>query len=390
MQNVKEQTNEKQMKNEKKILQFNNKNHKSSIIDKYQKIIQSKNENTKLVKESVLYILGFLVPGIFLITVHIILINQSGFINNSIVYRIFVELLKDLGGVLLAIGLISIGYEITVNRKLFDNISRLKHTIKDLQDTVSIASGAIDSGLTAVYTTREESKNAIREVLEELIADENNKEIEIKLLGISLGDYLCPHGGLHSIFRELIQLTKLKLSLLILEDKSQSALARASREEPHKFPQNIESQRLYENPEVLKAYESTRCHDELKTATDFIKDLLTRKEAQKESIDYVFAPSDSKKILADLYCATYDYSPMAFILILDEIMFVENYHLAGRGGEAPMLRISKHRESKRDKSTKLFNIYEQHYMVIKDNMSKKLKPELNTLHNQVDCPASEH
>jgi len=361
----------------KSIFSFTKKKKKRSIsLDKYECFYED-NDKKKLIKERIFYVLWFLLPGLIFIGIHLFLIDVVNTDTLSPFVNILIYLLKDFGGVLLAIGLITIGYEITVNRKLYSNIDRLKFTIKDLQDTVSIASGAIDSGLSAVYTTREESKNAIREFLEQLISDENKTDgdIEIKLLGISLGDYLCPHGGLHSIFRELVQLKNIKISLLILEDRSNSALTRALREEPHKFPKDKNFSNLSKDPEIIKAYDTTRCHDELKTATDFLKDLLFRKKAQEANLKLTFAPSDSKPILANLYCATYDYSPMAFILILDEIMFIENYHLAGRGGEAPMLRISKFREGKRDKRTRLFGIYEEHYEVIKYKMSKKIEPE---------------
>ncbi len=51
-------------------------------------------------------------------------------------------------------------------------------------------------------------------------------------------------------------------------------------------------------------------------------------------------------------------------------MFVENYHLGGRGGEAPVLKIDNNRRSSVSNDTDSLNIYERHfeYLVI---MTKK-------------------
>jgi hypothetical protein len=53
-------------------------------------------------------------------------------------------------------------YEIVVHKAVHDNIAKLGVSAEDLQRTFDIAEGAIESGLAAVYATRDEVNRAIR------------------------------------------------------------------------------------------------------------------------------------------------------------------------------------------------------------------------------------
>jgi hypothetical protein len=105
----------------------------------------------------------------------------------------------------------------------------------------------------------------------------------------------------------------------------------------------------------------TRCHNELKTATDFALELKTspcdepvsgaHNDIYISTVQVVRAAFDFKQ---------YDCAPVVFILIIKDTMFVENYHLAGRGGESPMMQISRYQRGTK-KPSQLFKTYEKHF-----------------------------
>jgi len=228
---------------------------------------------------------------------------------------------------------------------------------------VAIASGAVESGLTAVYATREECLTKIKELLEDILDHiQNNKpvdKVDIKILGISLGDFLCPHGSLQPVFRELLKHSEFKLELAIVKDGCNSAIFRAIREEYGKFDAaDIEGKsfiNIIRDPKVKEVYNRTKCHDELKTATDYLCDIITRHTIDRDR------PAVDTVLNADIDAFVYKSNPMVFMFLLNEDMFIENYHLAGRGGEAPILRVAKYKKQGSKETSKLFQIFMGHF-----------------------------
>jgi len=54
-------------------------------------------------------------------------------------------------------------------------------------------------------------------------------------------------------------------------------------------------------------------------------------------------PSIKEIVAAELHVYTYAIHPMVFMFAMGNEMFVESYHLAGRGGEAPILQVSQYK-----------------------------------------------
>ena len=198
-------------------------------------------------------------------------------------------------------------------------------------------------------------------ILEEMEDMESGSTL--RLLGISLGAFLCPHGALHGAFRKLLERKDITIEVLILDTNSDSAINRAQFEEPRFF---------FNAKDVHEAYQHTRCHNELKTATDFAQDLADRcyYRDQKPSGQLPFDAPIEPKINAKFEYLVYDSSPLCYLVIFDESMFLESYHNAGRGGESPVLKISK-QSGETTEITSLFKIYEYHYEVMKGKSSKR-------------------
>ncbi|MBN1805357.1 MAG: hypothetical protein JW837_08915 [Sedimentisphaerales bacterium] len=301
-------------------------------------------------------------------------------------------LLRGLGsflfGAAIVDGLLTIRFQVNIENQVADlensiktQVETLDMSITTLQNTVMIASGAVESGLTAVYAERKICLEEIGENLTQIInnaksAKESASEVEVKMLGISLGDFLCPHGILQPIFRELLKVNKCTIEIVILKDYSTSAYRRALREEEGKFNktdiEKFNAKPLNPTGSFAKSYKATKCHDELKTATDYLKDLLNRKTIDKDS------PNRDVEIGAKLEVFVYNYDPMTFLFMIENVMFVENYHLAGRGGEAPILSVAKLKRQSESDTSRLYEIYSGHFIAM-----KKLSEQININDNTI-------
>ena len=305
---------------------------------------------------------------------------------------------STLAGAALIDALLTIRFQWSIK----EQVSRMDSSIADLQKTVAIASGAVESGLTAVYDARGEALDKIDEALRRIIDEaklarnaprrlqrrgkgkkDEDTTIAVKMLGISLGDFLCPHGRLQGTFRELIKVKRCSIDIIVLKDHSRSAYRRAFREEQGKFTTDDRGPLDYDpnNPSDMftDSYSRTKCHDELKTATDYLRDLLERKSIDRDR------PNKDKKVEAKLKVYEYDYDPMAFVFMIENDMFVENYHLAGRGGEAPILRVTKAMRQAVGTTSKLYEIYDGHFEAMRslsaqmpEGPSPKLTPGTDT------------
>ncbi len=127
----------------------------------------------------------------------------------------------------------------------------------------------------------------------------------VKLVGISLGDFLCPHGFLHGTVRDMLADPKscIKFRVLLVDHNSAVATSAPCEEEPDHFLAGG------------GGFEKTKCHDELKTATHVAEGYKTTYPSRFQHRTYAIAP-------------------LCFVVIVGETMFMESYHYAGRGGEA--------------------------------------------------------
>jgi hypothetical protein len=273
-------------------------------------------------------------------------------------------LLVTIGSVLFGTGVIDGMFQLRFHRQIQDEVTALSRNIHTLQDTVMIAKGAVDAGLTAVYATRDECLSQIKQALTEALAKAEGKhdreKTEVSILGISLGDFLCPHGSLQPTFRSLLKSDSFKINVAILQDGSNAAYCRAIHEEAGKFKDVLpkgtnDHTKVQDIDGVGEVYQNTKCHDELKTATDYLLDLGRRLKIDRGE------PDKDEEVKASLTAYTYQSHPMAFIFVMDDDMFVESYHMAGRGGEAPILRVSRCKRQTMGEESKLFKIYSGHY-----------------------------
>lgn len=291
------------------------------------------------------------------------------FAASYLVGEAWAHVCRDFGAILIGVGVIEAFFHVSFEDAIEKQVDRLGSSIAELQATVAIASGAIESGLTAVFSSRAQCLAEIKLHLERIVTDRqagghDESEIKIQILGISLGDFLCPHGVLQTAFRDILMDARFKIDVAILRDKCNAALHRAVREESDRFAGILKKgyriADLDKNPEILNRYESTKCHNELKTATDYLADLVGRKVIDREK------PATDAAVNAKLCGFKYRAHPMAFILIIGDEMYVENYHLAGRGGEAPVLKIARHRRDRQGDS-RLFQIYDGHFKSVIEN-----------------------
>lgn len=262
-------------------------------------------------------------------------------------------LAKEAGAVIMVVAVVHLIYEVYIHRVLHNDIRRLGVTVQRLQRTVSIVGGAIESGLSAVYSSRDEVNLAMSEQM-----DRMKPRSSLKILGISCGAFLCPHGALHGSFRRVLGLKDVTIEALLLDIKSDAAIERARIEEPHIFVTPSDPQ------DSRNRYDVTRCHNELKTATDFSQDLADRCYMRDtrpgiESDQQRMAPTEPP-VLAQFSYKVYSTAPLCYLVIFEDCMFLETYHNAGRGGEAPMLKIARHSGDSPD-DTSLFKIYQKHF-----------------------------
>jgi hypothetical protein len=281
-------------------------------------------------------------------------------------------LAKEAGAVLMVVAVIHLIYELYIHRILHGDIRRLGVTVQTLQRTVSIVGGAIESGLAAVYSSREESNKAMMEQM-----DRMRPGSKLRILGISCGAFLCPHGALHGAFRKALEIKGATVEALILDIGSDAAVDRARIEEPHIFGKAADRDKMRES------YTVTRCHNELKTATDFAQDLADRcyirdSKPLVESEAQRMAPTEPP-VLASFSYKVYSTAPICYLVIFEDSMFLETYHNAGRGGEAPMLKIARH-SGDSPEHTSLFKIYEKHF----EKMRELSRDRANEVHNQRD------
>ena len=264
-------------------------------------------------------------------------------------------ILREVGAVIMVVAVIHALYEVAIHRLLHSDITQLGETVERLQRTVSIVGGALESGLAAVFASRDEVNKAMTEEIERM-----GPNTRLRLLGISLGAFLCPHGALHGAFRRLLERSDITVEALILDTESDAALTRARLEEPHMFSGKEENR-------WREVYTVTRCHNELKTATDFAQDLADRcylrdRNQSAQDVQGHYAPIEPV-VKAKFSYRVSSTAPLCYIVMFEDNMFLENYHNAGRGGEAPVLKIARLRSESGEES-RLFEIYRHHFEVM--------------------------
>lgn len=263
------------------------------------------------------------------------------------------HLLIEIGKVIVVTSIVGLIFEWIMHERFVDRVKeqvqsieqqvrRLDDSVDTLRKTVDITTGAIESGLSAVYGER---RKAVEEV-GELLADAGPGK-ELLLLGISLGDFLCPHGHLYQATAHALN-RGIRVKALIVDLESEAARTRAQWEE------STSDTPQFGSAEWTTWYHSTRCYNELKTATDAARNLARQ---------FAGTVGTSGGTTGTFEYQKYELSPLCFLAVYENTMFLESYHYAGRGGESPILRIAKSTSSTAD-GNHLFNIYARHFNVL--------------------------
>lgn len=261
--------------------------------------------------------------------------------------RFWSNIATEAGKVVIVTSVVGLIFEFVMHdrfvKRVTKEVKRLDESIEVLQRTVAITSGAIESGLSAVYSDRQQAISDIDELLKKAKRGDH-----LMLSGISLGDFLCPHGRLYG--RVASALTAgVNISALLLDMGSEAAKTRAQREE------SGSDTPMFDTGPWLDWYHETRCFDELKTASDLARSYLVRFDGKKLN--------DEKEVVGRFEARTYTLSPLCFLAIYDKTMFLESYHYAGRGGEAPIMKVAQMTKGSED-SSRLFAIYVNHFNIL--------------------------
>lgn len=251
------------------------------------------------------------------------------------------EIIVEGGKVVVVTSVIGLLFEFLMHEHFVERVraqvGSVEASIEHLQRTVAITSGAIESGLSAVYSEREQAIDEIGT----LLSQANNGD-ELRIVGISLGDFLCPHGRL---YRRLVDAlgAGMNVKALLLDMDAEAAHTRAQREEGSDGRAPV-----FRSADWEGWYHATRCYDELKTASDVARTYVAK-----------YTGSANGCFESRLYRL----SPLCFVAIVGTTMFLESYHYAGRGGEAPILKISAG-TTRSGKRSRLFEIYTRHFDVL--------------------------
>jgi hypothetical protein len=135
------------------------------------------------------------------------------------------------------------------------------------------------------------------------------------------------------------------IKALLLDVNSPAAATRARTEEGTPTSPEITSEGWAE------WFQRTKCHDELKTATDVASRYIGLYAGEA-------APDGSTT--GKFECRVYQLTPLCFLATVEGTMFLESYHYAGRGGEAPIMKISEAARGS-GRSSRLFDIYAEHF-----------------------------
>ena len=191
---------------------------------------------------------------------------------------------------------------------------------------IDVLRGAKLAGIVNIFPTRYD-KISDRSVVDVIKEDLQAESSQIRLMGISLGDYFLDRGVLHSSFIRLLeeasdrQAIKPKIHALLVHPKSETLHERARWEA---------GQEYYQAPVF---YDST---------TFIETDGATR-----------IAMRLCQKYGGLLDVRLYKQAPTAFVLLTSRFAFVEAYNYAARGSNVPVFQIQA--------GVALYRHYESHF-----------------------------
>lgn len=210
---------------------------------------------------------------------------------------------------------------LSAESKQADLLDKLEVRVNRVGDEIVMASGMLRNatkvGIEAVYNGREE------EFHRDLATSLRDAKGTVRILGISLADMTGYYGGKSRVHEEVEN----RMTNDDPSDKLQILFSN-----PDEI--GLKTRAKYEHPG--KDYEDTRAYKQ--TVNQIGATLAIAKAA-----------IGTKKVEVRLY----DDTPLCFLVITEDRLFVEHYHYASRGGQNLILAIKG--------KTGLFRFYEDHF-----------------------------
>jgi len=191
--------------------------------------------------------------------------------------------------------------------------------------TDKIFRSANETGIVSIFPTRYgkfDGTSVIDAISQEMLVERS----QIRLVGISLGDYFLDRGVLHSSFMKLLealgnQATKPLIRALLVHPKSETLRERARWESGSEY---------FQEP----AFFDSTTFIETDGAVRIAKRLC-------------------EKYGAILEVRLYRQAPTAFVLLTSRFAFIEAYNYAGRGSNVPIFQVQA--------DASLYRYYESHF-----------------------------
>ncbi|OHE25570.1 MAG: hypothetical protein A3J94_00635 [Syntrophus sp. RIFOXYC2_FULL_54_9] len=207
-------------------------------------------------------------------------------------------------GALAAVGsaLLAIGFSLPV--ALFYQLRANAESLKIL-DTCNRA------GIRAIFKSRQADSEELREAIDTAAA----RSSEIKLMGVAFRSIFNPSGEHTRQFRERLDDPRIPLRILLLNPDSDAAKRRAVIEQGNTTIEDIRFTINHGIPSTIQ--------ERLKRGDDSISEGL--QQATKATLG---ADCNQKEISAcNLQVHLYDIDPIALLMIFQESVFTEQYHL---------------------------------------------------------------
>ncbi len=189
---------------------------------------------------------------------------------------------------------------------------------------IGVLTGAKIAGITNIFPTRYEkiSGESVIDVISKDLRAENS---QIRIMGISLGDYFLDRGVLHLEFVRLVENSSKgigpNIQALIVHPKCEALKERARWEA---------GQEYYKEPAFFDS-------------TTFIETDGAARIARRLC----------EKFGKNLEIRLYKQSPTSFVLLTSRYAFIESYNYAARGSNVPVIQIQA--------GSSLYKYYESHY-----------------------------
>jgi hypothetical protein len=194
--------------------------------------------------------------------------------------------------------------------------SDVERMVIQVQAGVELFRAAQAGGIRNIYTDRGKGMQALREAIAQAKG-------EVRIIGISLGDFFLDRGLLCSAVREILDDadSEVRLRCLLADPQGTELRERARWEAGEEF-----------------------CYDPVfYNSTTFIETDGCARMAQ------YLCEKHHERLDARLYAQ----APVSFVVLTPTRLFVEQYHYAGRGSNAPLLEA--------DANSAIHKAYERHF-----------------------------